>query len=222
MAKAWEMSAARVKEDFSNLHEGSAWLKTKDQYASLVLDAVGLMDPPLKDSASIFEVGVGTGASLAVLRGRWPNLTVGGSDLSEPAASVARRVFPRSLIISPHRMQDHHVGISDNSFDHVISVGAVGQYAKKWQMTQAVSEMVRMVKGGGSIVFTTVPDVDAPPDSLRFSEVVARDFWTQMASQLGLESVKTARIFNDELGCYAVAGKKKTHVSKEVFGVTSS
>ena len=104
---------------------------SSEQFSETVLSGVNSLSPPLKNNESFFELGVGVGAAIQVMTKNRNNLIFGGSDLSEESIRVAKKVFPSEAnMFFVKNMTNKHQEISDNSFYHVFSFGALGMYLR--------------------------------------------------------------------------------------------
>lgn len=173
-----------------DLHSCSRWgYLSSEQFAETVMDGIDSLNPPLKDNESFFELGVGVGAAIQVITKNRNNLTFGGSDLSEESIRVAKKVFPSEAnMFFVKNMINKHQEISDNSFDHVFSFGALGMYLKRNDMIKAIQEAVRMTKPGGSLLFTNFIE----PDGNNVGSIVdkvEKTFWDTELPKLGLENI---------------------------------
>ena len=120
-----------------------------------VLDHV-LHEMPIKDGDSVFELGCGVGAVFLRIRNAFgAKVSIGGSDLSPNAITQARKIFPNEkdnfYVLT---MTEKNNRLHDNSYDHVISFGALGMYLYKDEMEFALREAIRIAKPGGRLCFT--------------------------------------------------------------------
>ena len=79
--------------------------------------------------------------------------------------------------------------VPDSSYDHVVSFGAIGMYLKKEEMAAAVKEAARIVKPGGSLVFTHFLE---PRGFFKGTIIdrVEKSFWEAELEAIGLENVR--------------------------------
>eukprot|EP00747_Dinoflagellata_sp_TGD_P109783 gnl/TRDRNA2_/TRDRNA2_170788_c0_seq7.p1 gnl/TRDRNA2_/TRDRNA2_170788_c0~~gnl/TRDRNA2_/TRDRNA2_170788_c0_seq7.p1 ORF type:complete len:302 (+),score=23.59 gnl/TRDRNA2_/TRDRNA2_170788_c0_seq7:136-906(+) len=189
----WTKAAKRLKvlRSFKNLHEGSNWgYLTAQQYKKIVHNGIAHMSPRIANGASVFEFGSGVGAVLKVLREEYDALQVAGSDLCSDCVDVAREVLPDAQFLV-HDMTKTHVEIGNNSFDHVISMGAMCMYLKQNQMPDAVREMVRIVKPGGSLLISHCIEPGANFKG-SIKDTYPKSYWNELADSFGLEQLETA------------------------------
>ncbi len=195
--------------DADKLHHCSAWrYLSTEQFDELVLDGTSKLNPAIRDGAKIFELGVGVGAALHSI-GKWhTGLILGGNDLAVNAIKRAKEIFPTQkdrFFVQDMTLRNE--SIPDNTFDHVLSFGALGMYLTKSQMLQATKEAVRITKPGGSLLFTSL----IRPGGKQVGsivEAVEDAFWVNHAAELGIENV---RIYNmkHQGDRYQVAFRKK-------------
>ena len=187
----WFDKSAENCDPSKDLHKCSNWdYLSSEDFKQLVLHSIDKLSPPLKDSESIFEMGMGVGSVLKVLSEHKKDLTLGGSDISAPAIQVAKKVFPKfekSFYVQD--MTKKHHQIADSSYDHVVSFGALAMYLTKGQMLEAIKEATRIVKPGGSLLFTSF--IDEKGEHLgSIIERVDPDFLRKNLPKLGLEEIE--------------------------------
>jgi len=85
----------------------------------MVLHAVSMMDPPITNHSSLFEIGCGVGAALVVLTNVHPGIRVAGSDFTAAQVELAKRALPDASPFMLHDMTARHPGIADETYDHV-------------------------------------------------------------------------------------------------------
>jgi ubiquinone/menaquinone biosynthesis C-methylase UbiE len=193
---------------YADLHRGSGWGMLATEFAATVLDAISYMDPPVVNSSSVFEVGVGVGASLKVLGQRFTNLTLGGSDNSRRALEVCTDALRGTHTHFVHNtMPRKHADISDTSYDHVVSVGAAGVYLLKDELLLTIEEMNRILKHEGSLLVTHLV---APGEIDDETNVVAvpKEFWSEALPALGLYNIRVHTMLNQKRR-YLVSATKK-------------
>lgn len=169
----------------------SEWYaSTQEEWDARVTTSFAKLDPPLRDNESIFELGVGVGAVVQTLMKQHKGLWIGGSDLSKQALEIAKKVFPSQADhFFVNDMTKKHSYIPDNSFHHVVSLGALAQYLDKEQMLVAIEEAARMTTPGGSMLFTNFMEATEPP-SKYVHERVPKSFWRGKLEKFGIENVK--------------------------------
>ena len=192
--KDWWISGVKnVRTNFSHLHKGSNWGYLSDeQYDEKVMDAASRIKPSIQEDHTLFELGMGVGASLKVLSLHFPSLRFGGSDVTQEAVEVACRALEGPQNTLPMLVQDmrlKHASIPDDSYDHVVSFGALAMYLQKDEMLKAIAEAQRITKPGGSLLFT---DFVEPGGERKGSIVcpVEKAFWATHLPKLGLEEVE--------------------------------
>lgn len=195
----WDDGAAMPLEaDLSNLHKGSQWsYLNKAQFDTMVLDAVGHMQPRIVDGDSVFELGVGVGAMLHALRGQWTHLKVGGSNITGAAIGVARKVLPDGRFFVQD-MVEKTEELKDDEFDHVISFGALAMYLTRDQQHLAMKEAVRLTKPCGSLLFANFLEPDGKFIGSIIPDAMAKkSHWAEYLPSLGLENIETYEFHPD-------------------------
>lgn len=179
--------------DPQNLHHGSAWsYLTADQFKEMVLDSISKMNPKIEPNSKIFEFGVGVGAALKVIETHIGpgQLELAGSDLAENAIVRAKAELPaHAHNFFVEDMTKKHSNIPDNSYDHVISIGAMAMYLSKNQIKNTIKEAVRITKPGGSILITTF----IAPGGKRVGSIrafIEHSFFKENAEEWGVENIK--------------------------------
>jgi len=204
----WDRGADKVQDDFKNLHKGSNWhYMTELQYEDMVLDAVSYMVPPIKNGESVFELGVGVGATLQVLRHHWRDLELGGSDYAQKPLMIARKVHPGALLLQNNMTSDTPLPLHDGQFDHVISIGALGMYLTTDQMVSALSEAARITKPCGSMVFTNFIEPSGKWVGSIIQKVEKR-FWVERLPSLGFEKIETHQMGKTQHDRYLLVARK--------------
>jgi SAM-dependent methyltransferase len=97
----------------------------------------------------VLDYGCGQGRYLDVVRERFPNARLSGSDVSEVALEHARRRRPWAEYVA---MEDERVPLPDGAFDLVVSVEVLEHVA---DVERATSELGRLLAPGGRLVLTT-------------------------------------------------------------------
>lgn len=191
------------------LHYCSMWFsRSVEEWDEMILYSIGKLNPPLKDNEKIFDLGVGVGAVMQTLLKYYPGLWIGGSDLADEAIAIAKKVFPEQADhFFVHDMTKKHESIPDNSFDHVVSFGALGQYLTKEQMIEAIKEATRMTIPGGSMLFTSFLEPDKKDKYIR--ERVEKAFWEKNLGKYGIENVQISDMKNQGQRYQISCNKKK-------------
>jgi len=110
------------------------------------LDGV-LTGGALRPGNRLLDVGCGRGHVLALLRERFPRVSLFGIDLSRDMVRRARR--RSSADVSIHRGDSRHLPYRSEAFDVVISLASI----KHWpDQAGGVREMHRVLKPGGRIL----------------------------------------------------------------------
>lgn len=174
------------------LHNGSGWdYLTTEEFKEVVLDGVSKMDPKIKKHEKIFELGVGVGAALKVIKNDLGDeLEVGGSDIAEKAIDQVKKIFSDQadkFFIGD--MAESHSNVPDNYYDHAVSFGALAMYLTENQMKKAIKEAVRITKPGGSLLFTNF----IAPGGKTIGSILTKiepSFFEKNAKELGIEDIK--------------------------------
>ncbi len=207
--KDWfEEEATRCDQD--KLHHCSAWrYLTTQQYNEMIVDGINKLDPKIKDSERIFEMGVGVGAAMRLISECGKNLELGGDDLAVGAVKKVKQLFPKhAKNFFIQNMVDRHQQIPDNYYDHVVSFGAFGMYLTKKQMIVAMRESVRIAKPGASMIFTHFID----PKGKRIGSIidkVEKQFWYNNAAELGIENIQIHPMLHQD-DRYQMSCRKKS------------
>ena len=98
---------------------------------------------------TLFDYGCGEGKWFAPVRSVFPNVSIGGSDISPRALQVANELWPIAELIL---MDDERVSLPDRAFDFVISIEVLEHVA---QLGTATAEIARLVAPGGYAVIIT-------------------------------------------------------------------
>lgn len=201
----WDDGAQSVSANSSDLYKGSGWLMSKAKYEEMVLTPVKSMDPPLEDGESVFEFGVGLGATFQVLDKHWTDLKLSGSDYSPEAIVVAKKVHP-SRKFYQHDISKKLDAIGDGTVDHVISIGALAMYLDWDQMQLALVEAARITKPCGSVVFTNFIEPDGEYRGA-IKAPIKKKFWKKYLPSIGLELIATDTVPNQH-DRYFLSAKK--------------
>ena len=183
-----------AQQDNIPLHAASGYgYMSEDEYNNMV-DQV-LQEMPIEKGDSIFELGCGVGADLKRIRNNYgETVAIGGSDLSENAILKIRELFPKDAtqfhIISMTKKNER---ISDNSKDHVISVGAFAMYLYVDEMEMALKEAIRITKPGGHLCFThfVEPNGIAKGSIL---EPIDKSFWKKIADRYPIQNLRVKQM----------------------------
>ena len=167
----------------AGLHVLSAWdYLSTTQYNEMVLSAAQHLDPPIRDGASVFELGCGVGAALKAVASR-ARIRPAGSDMSTSALAVARTEFPEHASrFQVANMARPHEGVAASSFDHVVSFGALGMYLTHHEMGLALREALRIARPGASLVFTHFIEEDGKPRGTIVQPIAREDLLARAAA----------------------------------------
>lgn len=179
------------------LHVQSGWSYVdKNSYEDLVHGVVASMSPPPRVNSTVFEFGCGVGASLAFLRD-WLHVgQVGGVDFAENAVTQVKHQFPEfasSFLVGDMAMP--RLPVADDSYDHVISIGALAMYLKRDGMTHAMSEAVRILKPGGSLAFSMFLEPNGTYVGT-IVERIAKDELLRILEKMPLTNVHTQQMMH--------------------------
>ena len=136
-----------LKTRDGGLHTLSAWdYLSASAYDDMVYDGLRRFDPAIQPGDTVFELGVGVGAVLKVLQAHVGEVRPGGCDTSTNAVNVVQELFPsareRFMVAA---MTDLRGVVANQSYDHVLSFGALAMYLLKGEMEAALREAVRAV-----------------------------------------------------------------------------
>lgn len=141
-----QMTTAEVRDFFNRLAE--EWdLRMRPDFVSRLREI--LDDLPIREGASVLDVGTGTGVALPFLLGRvGVSGRVTAVDVSERMLEVARRKL-EAPNLHYVRADIAHLPFLDESFDLVLCNSCFPHFADR---DSAVSEMFRVLKPGGMAV----------------------------------------------------------------------
>lgn len=126
--------------------------KSEDEMRAAYLERLRLDELPVDRPCRILEVGVGTGANIALVHERayGAELTYFGVDLSLGMLRHGRRRAAAAPLPVELMLADaHRLPFKDNSFDRVFHVGAIGSFRDP---ALALAEMVRVARANTPIV----------------------------------------------------------------------
>ena len=91
MINTWFDIGMYVPHSDEDLHKYSQWYYlTEAEFSEIVRDGVSKLNRPISENSQIFEIGMGVGAALKVIKDDYPNIDFGGSDFSENAIDFAK------------------------------------------------------------------------------------------------------------------------------------
>jgi SAM-dependent methyltransferase len=125
-------------QDFSHLYEACRVATVRE-----TLNRVG--DPPRR----VLDYGCGEGRYLDLIRERFPNAALVGSDISDVALEHAERRHPDAEWVL---MDDERVRAPDAGFDLIVSVEVLEHVAN---VELATNELGRLLAPGGVLILTT-------------------------------------------------------------------
>jgi SAM-dependent methyltransferase len=120
-------------------------------YYSNVRSDIGPLLPA--HAARVLEIGCGTGATLAWLKAAGRCDATTGFELSEEAATSARRAADRVLVGDAERLVDSELGAG--SFDLILCLDVLEHLVDPWRF---VEKLERLLSAGGTLI-ASVPNV---------------------------------------------------------------
>jgi len=186
-----KFDAAASREPIpGELHALSAWeYLTAQEYNEMVSGVAEQMSPPIRDGASVFELGCGVGAALRVIQTR-VRISPAGIDFSNAALRVAKAQFPsyaESFVLGD--ITRSHAHVASHSFDHVVSFGALGMYLEHEQMGLALAEAARIARPGASLAFSHFIEEGHQPRGTVLAPI-ARERLGELATAAGLVGLR--------------------------------
>lgn len=171
----------------SGLHKASQWVYMNDsEWAAFVDLQVAGLRPPLDGSrpVRVLEVGSGVGAfALRLLQLHPGKLTYYGVDPSITAVRVSRRAlrsFPNVVLgMGDVRL----VPFADEFFDHALAPGCLCLLPTLGDVEAAVVELVRVLRRGGSGMFSVMARSKAGKGSCK--TIVPSDTWAKWGAAHG-------------------------------------
>lgn len=104
--------------------------------------------PDILKGKKVLEIGVGNGKTLKAIIKQKPK-TVVAIDFSSEALEISKKLFTKVKFI---KADVKNLPFSDNEFDVIICYYVLNNLLKK-ERQKAVSEMFRVIKDGGKILF---------------------------------------------------------------------
>jgi len=135
---------------------------SEEKFDDMVRDAVSAMDPKPAPGASVYELGCGVGGGLSLLRREYKVGQIGGRDFAENAIARAKEYFPDCASnFTVGNISSRDDTVPDESYDHVISLGAMAMYQEPEDMKQTLQEALRIARPGASLCFSHFYDPDS-------------------------------------------------------------
>ncbi|MDQ7837077.1 MAG: class I SAM-dependent methyltransferase [Thermodesulfobacteriota bacterium] len=114
----------------------------------------------LYEADSLLEVGCGSGAMLLPLSAM--NLNLAGIDYSAPLVSIAQKAVPDAEI---KVSEASSIPFPDGSFSRVLSHGVFHYFPHEDYAKEVMAEMLRVLKKGGGLLISDVPDMEKKEES---------------------------------------------------------
>jgi len=130
-----------------------------------------------EDGHTIFDNGCGCGAFLAAFNQSYKNVQVGGLDLSPSAIRFAKEIFPDRKDAFKVGTVENLAFVQDNSYDHAMTFFTFPYVSPKHQC-EAVHEMLRIVKPGGSLYIGHNLESDCSKNHIGIY-TLPRCFWSE-------------------------------------------
>ena len=172
----------------NTLHRLSKWgVHSADEWRSYAYKAADKME--MRDGASVYEIGVGTGAFLHALQMKYRNLELAGSDLSAQAVVIANQV------LGPHFCYANAYNVSYANADHYDFVIASGVFlvaaATEAETIDLVKQAVSLLKPKTGKLFVGYNSVHIPGSGPTGDGRInlRTEFWTENAKLLQLTNV---------------------------------
>ena len=192
---AWfEREAEQREVARDELHRLSGWsyLSTAE-FRSLVADAVHRLNPPIRDGAFIYELGIGAGAVLKTISSLH-RIRPAGCDFSPKAIQRASEIFPAHA--AAFRVGDIALPLSSKggcaaragAYSHVLSFGSLAMYLTHSEMAVALRNVAKLASAGGSVAVTHFIEADGEPKGTIVAPI-SRQRLRQLASAAGLTNI---------------------------------
>ncbi len=172
----------------NTLHRLSKWgVHSADEWRSYAYKAADKME--MRDGASVYEIGVGTGAFLHALQMKYRNLELAGSDLSAQAVVIANQV------LGPHFCYANAYNLSYANADHYDFVIASGVFlvaaATEAETIDLVKQAVSLLKPKTGKLFVGYNSVHIPGSGPTGDGRInlRTEFWTENSKLLQLTNV---------------------------------
>lgn len=147
----WFETDATINTSLAHVKSGWNYFKTAADFYSIVDRPAA--DARIKENSTVLELGCGVGAALQrLVADRRISKAVYGIDFSPAALVDARAALPEGTFVNGDIADP--LPFADNSMDHVVSFGAVGMYLTRDEIARVVKEAVRVVRPGGTVLFT--------------------------------------------------------------------
>ncbi|EOD26693.1 hypothetical protein EMIHUDRAFT_115005 [Emiliania huxleyi CCMP1516] len=192
---AWfEREAEQREVARDELHRLSGWsyLSTAE-FRSLVADAVHRLNPPIRDGAFVYELGIGAGAVLKTISSLH-RIRPAGCDFSPKAIQRASEIFPAHA--AAFRVGDIALPLSSKggcaaragAYSHVLSFGSLAMYLTHSEMAVALRNVAKLASAGGSVAVTHFIEADGEPKGTIVAPI-SRQRLRQLASAAGLTNI---------------------------------
>jgi hypothetical protein len=172
----------------NTLHRLSKWgVHNADEWRSYIYKAADTMS--MRDGASVYEIGLGTGAILHALQMKYRHLELAGSDLSSQAVAIANQV------LGPHFCYANAYDLSyasANHYDFVIASGvflvAAATEAETIELVKQAVSLLKPKTGKLFVGYNSVPiPGGGPTGDGRIN--LRTEFWTENSERLKLTNV---------------------------------
>lgn len=175
----------------NTLHRLSKWgVHNADEWRSYIYKAADNMG--MRDGASVYEIGLGTGAVLHALLMKYKNLELAGSDLSAQAVVIANQV------LGPHFCYANAYDLSYATADHYDFVIANGVFLvaaeTEAETMELVKQAVSLLKPKTGKLFVSYNSVPVPGGGTTGDGRInlRTEFWTENSERLKLTNVVIA------------------------------
>lgn len=126
---------SKYNKDASSYEKVMKWAN----YAQSMQQFLSDLDLKLPDRAKILDLGCGTGITTSVLRDKYPEVEIWGMDFSESMLKICHQKIPSAKLVQGSFnepsgfktfLEDKSFHFQPQSFDLVISTGALSEYGK--------------------------------------------------------------------------------------------
>lgn len=114
----------------------------------------------LHHADSLLEVGCGAGAMLLALNGK--NIRLAGIDYSASLVALAKQAVPNADI---RVSEAASIPYPDGSFSRLLSHGVFHYFPDEEYSKAAMREMLRVLKKGGGLLISDIPDLEKRDES---------------------------------------------------------
>lgn len=207
--KIWFQTLPLLAPITGNSYKLSGWGINQYEYDDVINHCISKMNPKISKDSSLFELGCGTGKSLEHISNQIKLSKVGGSDIFKNPLDLAKKIYPQfKHLFNVQKMQDKHKHINNNSFDHVVSFGALAMYLTKEEIKLAMIEAVRITRPGGSLCITHFIE---PNGKGRGSilEPIYKSELLEMLNSINVENIKIFKLKHQDYRYFVVFNKKR-------------